>query len=234
MMQAPPSISPPVSAPDAATRRREWDADRTRLIDALAAAPVRAATAMKDEAEVDIDTPPWKKGRSGTSVGRAVHATLQTVDLGTGDNLAAIARAQAVAEGVERWLDDVERLARAALSSSAVREAVASGRYWREMYVATPLGDTLVEGFIDLLYENVDGELVVVDYKTDTVRSGADVDAAVGRYRLQGATYAVALEQQLGRTVAAVRFVFTCGGEAVERDIADLDAAKTEVATALA
>ena len=44
-----------------------------------------------------------------------MHATLQTVDLATGDGLEAIARAQAVAEGVERRLDDVEKLARAAL-----------------------------------------------------------------------------------------------------------------------
>ena len=85
-----------------------------------------------------------------------------------------------------------------------------------------------VEGFIDLLYESAEG-LVVVDYKTDAVRSPAEVDAAVNRYRLQGATYAVALADTLERDVAAVRFVFTCGGQAVERDIDDLAAAITEV-----
>jgi hypothetical protein len=37
----------------------------------------------------------------------------------------------------------------------------------------------------------------------------------------------------LKRDVAAVRFVFTCGGVAVERDIPDLDAAKSEVVAAL-
>jgi ATP-dependent exoDNAse (exonuclease V) beta subunit len=245
VMQAPPSVSPPELAADAALRRREWEAHRVELIGAASAARVRAATSIAGDhvsdrigggAEVDIDTPPWKKGRAGTSVGRAVHATLQTVDLATGENLAAIASAQATAEGVEDRLGDIERLAAAALASQSVRAAVASTRFWRELYVAAPLGDTLVEGFIDLLYDSPDG-LVVVDYKTDSVRTPAEVDAAVGRYRLQGATYAVALEHTLGRPVAAVRFVFTSGGgpsaAAVERDVHDLAAAKAEVLAAL-
>jgi len=228
VLQAPPSVSPPVAPPDAALRRREWEADRTRLIDALASAHVRAATSVKEETDVDLDTPPWKKGRAGTSVGRAVHATLQTIDLATGAGLEAVASAQATAEGVEDRRDDIERLVRAALDSTAVQEAVASGRFWRELYVSAPIGDTLVEGFIDLLYESPDG-LVVVDYKTDAVRSAADVDAAAARYRLQGATYAAALERTLNRPVAAVQFVFTSGSTAVVREVDDLPAAMAEI-----
>src|SRR5207244_11052683 len=111
-LQAPPSVSPPVAAPDAAARRRQWEADRTHLIDAMASTRVRAATAMVEgDTEVDLDVPPWRKGRAGTSIGRAVHATLQTVDLATGAGLAAIAAAQAVAEGVDQRVDDIERLA---------------------------------------------------------------------------------------------------------------------------
>src|SRR5207342_3347966 len=49
---------------------------------------------------VDLDTPPWHKGRYGTAIGRAVHAVLQTVHLATGDGLEAAAAAQAAAEGV--------------------------------------------------------------------------------------------------------------------------------------
>ena len=226
VMQAPPSTPPPVAAPDAAVRRRAWEAERGRLIDRSTAAPVRAATSVADEGDVEVA--PWKKGRAGTSVGRAVHATLQTVDLATGANLAAIAAAQAAAEGVEGRVADIERLARAALASTAVRDAVTSGRFWRELYVAAPVGDALLEGFVDLLYESPAG-LVVVDYKTDTVGSAAEVDAAVGRYRLQGATYAVAIEHTVQRPVAAVRFVFVSGGGAVERDVDDLPAAMAEV-----
>jgi ATP-dependent exoDNAse (exonuclease V) beta subunit len=160
-----------------------------------------------------------------------VHAVLQTVDLATGRDLAAIARAQASAEGVEADTSEVERLAAAALASTAVKEAV-NGRFWRELYVATPLPDTgvAVEGFVDLLYER-DGELVIADYKTDSVRSDADIDATLGRYRLQGATYALALEQTVGRPVSACVFVFLSGGVPRERSLAgaDLDAAKDDV-----
>ena len=117
-----------------------------------------------------------------------------------------------------------------------MKEAV-SGRHWRELYVASPVeGTTLaVEGFVDLLYERGD-ELVLIDYKTDSVRSDGDVDATLGRYRLQGATYALAVEQTVGRPVAECVFVFVSGGVPRERTVAgaDLDAAKDEVRRLLA
>jgi ATP-dependent exoDNAse (exonuclease V) beta subunit len=169
--------------------------------------------------EPDAEAPPWRRGRAGTSIGRAVHAVLQSVDLATGDGARELAQAQAAAEGVDAQADEVERLVRAAVASPAVREAVAH-RHWREVYVAAPVGDITVEGFVDLLYESPEG-LVVVDYKTDAVRSEADVDAAVERYRLQAAAYALALKQSLGgRAVARCTFVFVSGGRARQRDLA--------------
>ena len=112
-----------------------------------------------------------------------------------------------------------------------MREAVA-GRYWRELYVAAPIangdgGETLVEGFTDLLYETADGELVVVDYKTDAVQEGEAVDAALSRYQLQGAAYAMALEASLGKPVSACRFLFLHADE--ERDVAELAGAIAQV-----
>ena len=55
-----------------------------------------------------------------------------------------------------------------AVNSDAVRRAVSSGNYWREAHIAAPIGDGVLEGFIDLLFEE-DGELVIVDYKTDAI-----------------------------------------------------------------
>ncbi len=46
---------------------------------------------------------------------------------------------------------DITRRVQAALDSEIVRDAVAGGRYWRELYVGTPVGDRTLEGFIDLL-----------------------------------------------------------------------------------
>ena len=98
-----------------------------------------------------------------------------------------------------------------------------------------PIGDRVLEGFIDLLYERPDGRLVVVDWKTDKGRTEAEVDASLDRYRIQGAAYAVALTEATGRPVAEVRFVFCRhGGEpAVERAITDLAGAREEVVAML-
>ena len=178
----------------------------------------------------DLDLAPWLKGRYGTSIGRAVHAVLQTVDLATGGGLRAAAAAQAAAEGVIGREGDVEQLARAALSAPSVREA-AGCRSWRETFVATPLGDRTLEGYIDLLYRTDDG-LVVVDYKTAS--TSADLDARVAGYRAQGGAYAVAVEEATGERVARVVFVFLTPDGAVERELpglrASMEAARTAVA----
>jgi ATP-dependent helicase/nuclease subunit A len=230
------ATAPSPARPDSAADREAWQDARTKLIAGNARMAVVAATAIAKSAAaaagpVEKDEPledeaPWKKGRAGTSVGRAVHAVLQTVDLATGDGLAAAARAQTIAESVEDRLEDVVRFARAALDSDAVREAVASGRSWREVYVSAPVDGVVVEGFVDLLYETPEG-LVVVDYKTDTVGSAEAVDRAMERYRLQGAAYVLALQESLGRPVARCVFVFVQPRH--ERTIPDLAAALDEV-----
>jgi ATP-dependent exoDNAse (exonuclease V) beta subunit len=96
------------------------------------------------------------------------------------------------------------------------------------MYVATPVARTTLEGYVDLVYRRPDG-LVVVDYKTDAWRDDTDLDDKVARYRLQGAAYAVALEQATGAPVAECVFLFLGEGEARERVVSDLPAAMREV-----
>jgi ATP-dependent helicase/nuclease subunit A len=147
----------------------------------------------------DLELPPWNKGRYGTAIGRAVHGVLQTVDLATGHGLDDAVAAQVLAEGVAEHTDIVGHLARAALSSETVRRA-ASRPHWRETYVGTVVGDRVLEGFIDLVYRDNDG-LIIVDYKTDTVPTTA-LDARVAFYRPQLAAYAAALEAATGEPVA--------------------------------
>ncbi|MDP9401965.1 MAG: UvrD-helicase domain-containing protein [Actinomycetota bacterium] len=232
--RAEPGRPAPSPDPHAAIRRADWQAVRQERIDGHRFAPVRAATAIAgqgqnhDCGEAGSEAPEQWLGRpEGSSIGRAVHATLQSVDLARGIGLADIAAAQAAAEGVPSAVTDIESMTRAALSSRSVREAVRH-RHWRELYVAAPVGPLTLEGFVDLLYETPEG-LVVVDYKTDAVTTEAEMTVAVARHRLQGAAYAVALEAALGRPVNACRFVFVSGGVAREREIADLPAAMAEV-----
>ena len=221
-------------ADDTAEARQEWAEERKRVyrlrsrpysvaVTRLAEKSKKADQADKadqvDEAKQEQDFPdePWKRGRAGTSIGRAVHAVLQTVDIETGHGLEDIAKAQAAAEGVPDRAAEIARLAGHALSSAIVKRALASRGWWREPPVAGPAppeinapgvdSPGIVEGFIDLLFEEEDG-FVIVDYKTDALRSVDDIDRAMKQYRLQGGGYAFALERAIGARVKEVCFLF--------------------------
>jgi ATP-dependent helicase/nuclease subunit A len=161
-----------------------------------------------------------------------VHAVLQTIDLETGEGLADTATAHATAEGVPERADEIVRLVDGARGAPIVREAIERGRYWRELYVGSPIGDVTLEGFVDLLVDTDDG-LVVVDYKTDASEVEA-LDDVVTRYRLQGAAYALAVEEVVGRPVTRCVFVFLHPDGAHERALIDLPEARAEVLERLA
>ena len=175
----------------------------------------------------DLDLPPWLKGRYGTAVGRAVHGVLQTIDLGTGAGLDDAVAAQCQAEAVPDRAEDVRRLVEDALASPVVR-AAASRPHWREVYACTPIGDRLLEGYVDLLYRADEG-LVVVDHKTSAATDPAELDRRVAGYRLQGAAYAVAVGRATGEPVVRVVFLFLTPAGAIERELGDLDAAMADV-----
>ncbi len=175
----------------------------------------------------DLDLPPWLKGRYGTAVGRAVHGVLQTIALATGAGLDDAVAAQCQAEAVPERADDVLRLVEDALGSPVVRAAAASP-HWREVYACTPIGDRLLEGYVDLLYRGADG-LVVVDHKTSGSADPDDLDRRVAGYRLQGAAYAVAVGRATAEPVTRVVFLFLTPHGAIERELPDLDAAMADV-----
>ncbi|MFC0626368.1 UvrD-helicase domain-containing protein [Kribbella deserti] len=141
----------------------------------------------------DLELPPWSKGRYGTAIGRAVHGVLQIVDLGTGAGLGEAVAAQCVAEGVTEHAEVVEALVRSALASDVVRRA-AGREHWRESYVGAAQPDgTVLEGFVDLIYREDDGELVIVDYKTDAIPAAA-LEERVAYYAPQLKAYATIID----------------------------------------
>ncbi|GAC1517606.1 MAG: hypothetical protein NVS1B12_04170 [Acidimicrobiales bacterium] len=175
----------------------------------------------------DMDLPPWLKGRYGTAVGRAVHGVLQTIDLATGAGLEAAVAAQCEAEAIPERAEDVVRLARSALGSPAVVVAAASP-HWREVYACTPVGDRLLEGYVDLLYRTPDG-LVVVDYKTAASTDPDELARRLLGYRIQGASSALAVAAATAEPVGRVTFLFLTPAGAVELDLPDLAAAIEDV-----
>ena len=194
--------------------REEWQSKRQEVITTqgkpASVAATRLADVVKDEADADSgaeDMHASRRGRGGAALGRAVHAVLQSIDLETGEGIDATARAQAAAEGIPQSHSEIAALARTAVNSDIVRRAVSSGRYWREALVAAPIGEGVLEGFIDLLFEE-DGELVVVDYKTDNINANAAEYIANNRYREQAGSYALITERATQKPVKDVVFLF--------------------------
>lgn len=219
-----------------AIAEEDWGRARDKRVSQLAGLRLLTATGLKqtltvEGVEADRPNPArFPRGRGGTALGRAVHAVLQVVDLATLADVAEIARAQAGAEGIPSRAAEVERLARAACETEPVRHAVASGRYWREVPVGATIGEVTLEGFIDLLYES-DGEIAIVDYKTDDV-SPSELEQRFADYRLQGGTYALLAENVLGVAARRIEFVFVRAGSV--RMIEDVNRAAEDAKAAIA
>ncbi|MEM9747747.1 MAG: PD-(D/E)XK nuclease family protein, partial [Actinomycetota bacterium] len=173
-----------------------------------------------DKHAVNIDLPPWQRGRYGTAVGRAVHGTLQFCDLADGHDIDPLARSQCAAEGVLGAHATVAALARSALTAPIVRSVAAGADHRRELFIAAPVGDRLLEGYIDLLVRDRHG-YVIVDYKTDRWSGPVQTAERVARYRTQLAAYGAALESALGEPVVRgvlVRCVAGADAEEIEID----------------
>ena len=181
----------------------------------------------------------WRDADTALQIGRAVHGALAVIDLHTGTDEAGhdasdVAHGRAVAHGVGDRRDAVAAMVIAALQAPTV-VAGSRGRHWRELFVAVPVGDGVLEGFVDLVLEDGD-DLVVVDYKTDRVDGPAERALAAARYGPQVASYALALEAATGRVVRRCVLVFVGGGTAVEVTLegADLDEASRRARRAAA
>ena len=171
--------------------------------------------------------PHRRRGRAGTAIGRAVHATLQVLDLADPKDLELQVRRQCDLESIPEHEDTVAAMVRSALDAPAVRAAAAHPHH-KELFVSAPLGDRVIEGYVDLLVETPEG-LVVVDYKTDSVAGPAAIEEKLATYELQGASYAAALEEVTGLSVVDCRFVFCSPRGPIERSVTDLPGAMKRV-----
>ncbi len=135
----------------------------------------------------------------GPRFGSLVHATLATVPLDASERvIAAVAHAQGrilPAAGHEPYADEEVYAAVEVVSSllkdplfDRVRQAESAGRCDRELPIVWKAPDgTLIEGTIDLAFEDLTG-LTVVDFKTDR-----ELSTDLERYRRQLTVYCQAL-----------------------------------------
>ncbi|MFO7898796.1 MAG: UvrD-helicase domain-containing protein [Planctomycetota bacterium] len=210
-------------------RRAEWEDARDELIE-RAREGERLRTASRLPGDEWEDFGPAAGGeRAARAIGRAVHSVLELVDLKTGEGLGRLARAASTQNGIPDRCDDVAELARRALEMESVRRAAEADRAWREVPFAVCVDDTVLEGLIDLAFEEADG-LHLVDYKTDDVAED-ELDAHADRYRLQLGAYALAAREVFGRPPASASLLFLRPGREIVVPVDEtlLDAVKGEL-----
>ena len=206
-----------------------WLARRASSDKVGASMPEEAAIEDKD-AEPDAEQP-WRSGRGGTAFGSALHAVLQHAvgeilprlpvadDRSLDELLAQLESAidrlavwQAGEGGVHGSAGAIARLAKRAVRHESVVAALRAKQLWPEIPVAARIGTAIdsvvIEGIIDLLYLDHDGQLVILDYKSDDVPDDAAVSARMSYYQWQGAAYAYAVERATQKRVKAVQFLF--------------------------
>ncbi|HVO29667.1 MAG TPA: 3'-5' exonuclease, partial [bacterium] len=193
-----------------------------------------------DDGPRPFTAPPTGLGpEEAALVGTTVHAALEHGDHADADDLARRARREARARMLSPLATErAARLARAAASIPAVARARASTRLLREWPFMLPLGGgALLEGIVDLAWVE-DGELVVLDWKTDALPPGdaAAVNAAAAHHVPQLLSYAWALREVTGLAPRSVIVALLDAGREVERPVTpgDLDAARARILSAFA
>ena len=242
-----PAVEP--GTPDTAQDRQTWQEARRRLIEEASRRGYVTPTGLKaDSAKFEplpkepsdtFDGEPGRFGRGAAERGRAVHGLLQHISLTswTDDDIDRMAGQMADSHGVPELKDEIAIFARGALTTDvlqAAARAAARGRAWREVSIAAPVDDAegALEGQIDLLFEDYNGDLIVVDYKTDRV-PGDDMAEASEPYLLQMGAYAWAVERLTGKRVKRAVLVFTrlaSTDQPAEYPVPDLEILKAEAA----
>jgi ATP-dependent exoDNAse (exonuclease V) beta subunit len=156
-------------------------------------------------------------------VGDAVHMVMERISFPDGVDLEVVADDVCKEGAIAEQTGDVIAMCRACLQAPSVKRATASQRYWREVpFVLSRAADTvdadvgpLVNGRVDLVYQE-NGELAVVDYKTDkNVTKDTAEKHALEHHSGQAEVYAQALAAATGMPVREVVFVYCKAGTEV-------------------
>jgi ATP-dependent helicase/nuclease subunit A len=197
--------------------------------------------------DVELPVPPG--GIDLLTRGSLVHELLEELDLATGgpwaeggDTAERLARVHEVAarhdlELTAEEVHDLDALVEVVARGELRARLAAATRVQREYGFAFPLGPITMNGFVDILAEEADGSALVVDYKSDRLEPGADLEAYVEEgYAVQRRLYALAALRAgeprvevvyalLDRPAEPVRTTYTADDvPTLERDLLDLAA----------
>jgi ATP-dependent exoDNAse (exonuclease V) beta subunit len=201
-------ISDATRAAAIVAQRDEWLAERASAIrTASGGLRVVTATSLKPEWEAIASQNEVRRGQA-TEFGVAVHAALERVSLEEGTGIDALCSSVAREYGFSDREDELAGYVRNALASPVLGRARSSPRLLREspFTVAAP-GGGLAEGRIDLLFIE-EGQIVVVDFKSDRVSVAEASTRTHGVYRPQALAYAWAAHRATGLPVREVVFLY--------------------------
>ncbi|MFZ5862283.1 MAG: UvrD-helicase domain-containing protein [Nitrospirota bacterium] len=208
--------------PDQRAFASQWDARAVRAKRTARSAMYMTPTRL---AARRSGSPPAAGRRRGPAdaerarrVGTLVHAFLQRWDFGA-DVRAWSSALDAFAAGQlgafpDVTVDDLRAALGTFFTSPMYAELARAAIIGREVPLLMPWEGAMMEGVIDLIYEQ-GGRLYVADYKTDSITATA-APAAAERYRVQAEIYTRAVRASLGREVTAFRCLFVRPGVAVD------------------
>jgi ATP-dependent helicase/nuclease subunit A len=195
-----------------------WLDERKARIETATERPFLPISASRVAARTAPPAVVAEASEGGRDFGSLVHGILEWIPL---DDVAvateqARSMAQALApsfgldaEGAARAAEAVTR----ALALPVIARARRASRIWRELRLWFPDGADLVEGKVDLVFEE-DGGLVVVDYKTDHL-SAEQARAQAAHHAPQLQLYGRGLARATGLPVRERLVLFTALGETV-------------------
>ena len=195
-----------------------WDDERNALIETAKERPFQPIAASHVAARTAPPAVVAEGSEGGRDFGSLVHGILEWIPLDDADASSDRVRSMALALAPSFGLD-AEGAARAAeaatraLALPVMARARRAGRVWRELRLWFPDGADLVEGKVDLVFEE-DGRLVVVDYKTDHL-SAEQAQAQAAHHAPQLQLYGRGLARATGLPVRERLVLFTALGQTV-------------------
>jgi ATP-dependent helicase/nuclease subunit A len=187
-------------------------AERDRWQHSLKNAGLRTAE-TKQEAAVwqrDGGEKQWRAGATAKALGTAFHRIMHQVQLQGDPLIDAIVEAAAVDQEIPQQAATLKDWVTRALASPLLERARRARRLWREVPFCIDHAGAVTEGYIDLLFEEPDG-LVLVDYKTEDVQP-LFVSSTADSHRPQLEIYREAIRQFAGRNPKEVALYFVRPG----------------------
>ena len=147
---------------------------------------------------------------NAAELGTLTHNVLAELELDASyDQIIELAKELNDDSDLEQHYELVARMVQATLSLPLVQRARAATDSFRESPLVLPLANgSVLSARIDLAFLTDDQQWVVVDYKTDNVKTAADLAQRAQGYQTQIDIYAAALTRVTGLPVAECYLVF--------------------------